>query len=64
MSLIIDPERARHAQYAHVLKLLEDLAEGSEGETREEILKGITCLDAVYVSGGRITQGPIDGDPE
>lgn len=62
--LTIALEKARHAQYAFVLNLLESFQEGADGDFVQKIDEAIRCLDAVYVSGGRITGGPIDGDPE
>lgn len=57
-------ENARHAQYAYVLYFLENLLEGADGDTRDEIEMCIRCVDAVYVTGGRATIGPIDGAAE
>lgn len=61
----INIDMARHAQYANVLAFLESIKAGSDDRSvLEEVEEAIRCLDAVYVTGGRVTVGPIDGKPE
>lgn len=60
-----DMQSMRHGLYSIVLARLEqvlDVAE-SRGEQIAETEEAMRALDALYVSGGRITAGPVCGDP-